>query len=109
MGDRTTIQFKNGDELSPCLYGHNSGLGILYEADEFMEILKTEYALEERVSDPITRREPSAILVMFINRYVKQPEDGGYRLTDSTNHYRNNDNGHWIVDLEKMKRYRRKS
>ena len=105
MGDRTTIQFKNGDEYSPCLYGHWSGKGILHDVDGFLRILETEFPLKGKGDDPITRPEPRVILVMFINKYVMQPKDVGYRLTDSTSQYTCNDNGHWIVDLKEMRRY----
>ena len=110
MGDRTSIQFVNDDEKSPVFYEHNGGIALLHEVDEFLEVLKQNFPLNERCNDPITRREPSAILVMFVAKYVKYQLtfSGGYRLRDSDVFYRNNDNGHWIINLKTMKRHERR-
>lgn len=110
MGDRTAIQFKNGDDLSPVLKGQNCGKWLLIVADRFLEKLQKEYPLCERVSDPITRREPTAVLVMFIIQYLKPDgaDDGDWRLFDSDIKCFGTDNGHWIIDLQSMSRYRLK-
>ena len=108
MGDRTAVQFKNGDDLSPVLKGQNCGRWLLVVADNFLEKLQIDFPLCGRVSDPITRREPSACLVMFITNYLKlgDADDGDWRLFDSATKCMGTDNGHWIVDLQSMSRYK---
>jgi hypothetical protein len=107
MGDRTSIQFKNKNDLSPILYGQRAGMLVVYMAEEFLELLKQEHPERSNGSTPISRREPSALLPMFISIYVNPPDEKGYwrswRLYDSTLKMGGNDNGHWIVDCEQMK------
>ncbi len=106
MGDRTSIQFKNKDELSPILYGQWAGMLLVSMGEEFLELLKQKYPELSNGSTPVSRREPSALLPMFISLYIDPPDEmgfGSWRLYDSTMKMGGNDNGHWIVDCEQMK------
>ena len=109
MGDRTSIQFKNKDKLSPILYGQWAGKWILSAADHFLKRLEKDFPVLENGTTPISRREPSALLPMFISIYIEPPKPGelySWRLLDSQNVMRGNDNGHWIIDVEKMTIYK---
>ena len=109
MGDRTSIQFKNKDELSPILYGHWAGKWILSVSYNFLKRLKKEFPVLENGSTPISRREPSALLPMFISIYIEPPNPGelySWRLLDSKIKMCGTDNGHWIIDVEKMTIYK---
>jgi hypothetical protein len=107
MGDRTSIQFKLGTEISPILYGQWAGMELVLLGKEFVKYLEEKYPRDERT--PISRREPSALLPMFICLYIEPPTPDGFgswRLYDSHIRMGGNDNGHWIFDCEKMNVYK---
>ena len=98
MGDRICLTFTDGREISPTLYSHWKGMGLIEEAEAFWE----------RYHDEI-RDEPSNMMVNFIS-YVREGriEDGGlylYRTEEQA--CSPDDNGFWIMNTKtgEIRRY----
>jgi hypothetical protein len=109
MGDRTSIQFKNKYEDSPILYGQWAGMWVVEVAKEFLVLLKEKYPELKNGSTPISRREPTALLPMFIRLYIEPPTNDGFgswRLYNAPLKMGSNDNGHWVVDCDNMEVYK---
>lgn len=106
MGDRVSIQFKNGDETSVALFSHWGGQDFPRQALEFAKLLKIE-VMENKGGNPLDRLEPDTVMVDFI-RYITIPlkrVESNLYLGKDENCGDNSDNGNFIIDLEKMKAY----
>jgi len=91
MGDRICLTFTDGREISPTLYAHWKGMGLIEEAEAFWE----------RYHDEI-RDEPSNMMVNFIS-YLREGkiEDGGYYLYKSEDEASSpDDNGYWMLNTK---------
>lgn len=103
MGDRVSIQY--GDHwyndgtprLSATLKDHWGGQNFAYEALEFATNLKDDRPW----STPISRLEPSAVMVQFVAHLVNQGSKS-LRLVPNPKDCDNSDNGHFIVWLDKL-------
>lgn len=95
MGDRVSIQFKNGDDYSVYLFDHWGGTAFVREA-----YLYARQLVKERIDNhgmrPLDRFEPDHVMVDFIAG-LDNPES--CYLTDSINKGDNSDNGHFIIQL----------
>ena len=101
MGDRVSIEFKNGDERSVTLCAHWGGM-------EFVEFA-TEYASElikecgNKQISPLDRREPGTVMVDFIRHLAKESGkkriESCYYLGATPDDVDNSNNGHHIIDL----------
>ena len=83
------------EERGVVMYSHNGGIdyGFLRQVQAWLKKLPP---LDEKFSDPTTRREPSALVPQFI----ADPQTWGVdRLTDSTTQYGWLDWGFWEVDV----------
>ncbi len=106
MGDRISIQFKNGDDKSVVFFDHWAGRTLLQEAQEYLVELNAETP-DGRVSMPLDRREPSVVMMDFIAwRAVKHGYNpplhriqGSWYLGVDENDGDNSDNGHYLVDV----------
>jgi len=103
MGDRISIQFKNGKEKSVVLFSHWGGLSFFEVAKKYTLDLINEIGLKEMT--PLDRLEPNTVMVDFI-RYVTEDEkriESNLYLGATEFDGDNSDNGHKIIDLIIMK------
>ena len=100
MGDRVSIQFKKRDELSVVLFAHWGGMDFVFEAKKYAEKLKSRK--ETTVTDPLSRCEPSTVMVDFISRVVGKGKriDSNYYIVATEEEGDNSDNGHHIISLD---------
>jgi hypothetical protein len=106
LGDRVSIQFKNGDETSVALFSHWGGQEFPRHALEYAKTLQAEIKKKKGVS-PLDRLEPETVMVDFI-RYITTElnrVDSNLYLGKDEDCGDNSDNGNFIIDLEKMKAY----
>lgn len=97
MGDRVSLQFKNGKELSPVLFHHWGGAEFVQTVPRYLAQLPPN---QERISDPISRREPRTIFVDFIAWLLgKDRPNYSLYVGETPNDGDNSDNGHYIYDL----------
>jgi hypothetical protein len=103
MGDRISIQYKNGDEKSVYLFSHWQGKALLNIVKEHYE--KVVKPLHDQNGDqvPLSRMEPCTVIVDLIRYIVKdhpfEPIATDIYLTASESDGDNSDNGHYIFDL----------
>jgi hypothetical protein len=109
MAERATMQIKNKNELSPLLYDQFCGLLLPDCCKNFVEFVKYTYPYFENYSTPFTRKEPSALISLFILKYYTKDEDmfTAPRLFDSTYPVFATEHGHWIIDFEKFEVYKK--
>lgn len=103
MGDRTSIQFKKGKDVSVAFFHHWGGLDIVQEAIDYAKELK-----EERSGGmmPIDRFEPNTVMIDFIRVITagqKRIESSLYLGKDETDGD-NSDNGNWIIDFDELEK-----
>lgn len=108
MGDRISIQFKNGRDKSVVLFSHWDGLTMLNMVKDYFKELKREFvynAIDEKsnVREPLDRLEPETIMVDFIRWFTKGMDrvTSNYYLGKTENDGDNSDNGHHIIDVNK--------
>jgi len=101
MGARVSIQFKNGDNLSPILFSHWGGDSFVEEANKYVEELKEEVG--DKKCYPLERLEAGTVLVDFIRHITKNLKrvDSDLYLEISENNGDNRDYGHHIIELDK--------
>jgi len=99
MGDRVSIQFAQirGDYVwySAVLKDHWGGSEFPQQALEFVRSINAE----TRVSTPLSRLEPSAVMVAFV-QHLTSPESlrlNSLRLVPTKKDCDNSDNGHFII------------
>jgi hypothetical protein len=107
MGDRISIQFKQGSDKSPVLFSHWGGNHMLDLANEYAEELNKD-AIKEGATWPLFRKEVGTVIVDFIRwlcngKYYKPNErvQSDLCLGVNENDGDNSDNGHHIIDLDK--------
>jgi len=104
MGDRVSISFvrrasgktweyEKGDLESVTIGNHWGGMTLVELAKDFIESLG-----EPGHGDPISRREPSALIAPFINM-LEESFASDLRVVRSPKEYDNSDRGHWQVDV----------
>jgi len=101
MGDRVSIQFKNGSDKSVVLFSHWRGQSFLRLVEDYYKDLKM-YLKQHGHSDPIGRMEPCTTMVDFIRvatRNMDRVTSDLYLGVDE-NDGDNSDNGHHIMNLE---------
>jgi hypothetical protein len=103
MGDRISIQYKNGTEKSVILFSHWQGMTLKKLADEHYKTVVRPLHDQNGLSMPLTRMEPHTVMVDFI-RYLCRDNpfkviDGDLYLVASEDDGDNSDNGHWVLDL----------
>jgi len=113
MGDRISIQFQKGNYLSGVLYAHWDGMELKERAIGYIELLVTESIIEftksgkHKVEMPLDRLEPDVVMASFISEVIGQGKrlDSNYRvLEDADNCGDINDNGHHIIDIDKIEK-----
>jgi hypothetical protein len=98
MGDRISISFKDDTEESVVLFDHWAGLKLKSDVETFISELDKKWKKSEH--DPITRREASCIMVIFIAWYTDQHGiNYSVYLGRTQNDGDNSDNGHHVFDL----------
>jgi hypothetical protein len=106
MGNRISIQFKQGKDVSPVLFSHWDGEDFVEIAKTYIKELKAEIKKNNvSGSDPLTRFEPQTVLVDFI-RYITEGKGrvtGNYYLGVNECDGDNSDNGHFVIDLPARK------
>lgn len=104
MGDRISIQFKCGSEVSPVLFSHWDGQSLMSAVDEYLDQLK-EINKDGKSFSPLDRLEPGTVMVDFICQHIGKKEkgkrvDSNYYLAIDESGGDNSDNGHFVIDLE---------
>jgi len=106
MGDRVSIQFKNGNDYSVALFNHWGGIEFPEVALAYVKDLICENNIKypNNFSNPISRLEPNTVMVDFIREITKNKlrVSSSLYLGKDENEGDNSDNGHWIVDLKKV-------
>jgi hypothetical protein len=103
MGDRISIQFKKEKEKSVVLFSHWQGMSLLDRAKSYLLDLNNWINNQgvNKISYPLTRKEPNTVMVDFI-RYITKDEEritSDLYLAKDKNGGDNGDNGHHIIDL----------
>ena len=100
MGDRVSIQFKNGKEVSVVLFSHWDGMHFVKQAKEYVK------KLNQNEGTPLSRLEPQTVMVDFVREITKDLEvvDSNYYFGFDSNDGDNSDNGHHIINLLKSKK-----
>ena len=95
MGDRISIQFKNGCETSVVLFSHWDGRELLNKA---LKYIKT---IESGELYPLSRKEPNTVMVDFIRHLTRDMErvTDNYYLGKDEDDGDNSNNGHFVIDL----------
>lgn len=103
MGDRISIQYKNGTEKSVVLFSHWQGMNLKALADEHYRKVVKPLHDQNGISMPLTRMGPHTVMVDFIRYCVKEnpfrPITGDLYIVGSINNGDNSDNGHWVLNL----------
>jgi len=98
MGDRISISFKNKYEESIAFFEHNRGLSLINDVRAFIGELNQRIPQQEH--DPISRREPSWIIPLFVSWYFKRHPDNDVYLVQNKEGGDNSDNGHFTYSFE---------
>ena len=98
MGDRISIQFKNGPDKSVVLFSHWGGKDFLKEARKYVKELKAERIGE---CNPLDRMEPGTVMVDFIRHVTKDMKrvESDLYIEENEHMGDNSDNGHFIINL----------
>lgn len=106
MGDRISIQFKNGNDKSVVLFSHWGGMGFYQDALQYADDLKEELKAgapgnQFSASGPLGRLEPQTVMVDFIRHTTKEMDRvvSDLYLGADPNDGDSSDNGHFIIDL----------
>jgi hypothetical protein len=99
MGDRVSVQFKNGRNLSVVLFSHWRGRHLLRSVENYHTLLNKSDVL---LGTPLGRKEPNTVMVDFV-RWITT----GMKVVDSDLYFGktkkygdNSNNGHWVFDLK---------
>jgi hypothetical protein len=105
MGDRVSIQFMNGDDLSPCLFSHWRGKSFVKSAIKYLEQLKKEIGIGHVT--PLDRLEVGTVMLDFIRSLVEhEPNtriDSDLYIEKEMTDGDNSDNGHFRIDVMTLK------
>jgi len=112
MGDRISIQFQKGNYLSGVLYAHWDGMELKDRAEGYIQLLVTESILSFTKSGihktvmPLNRLEPDVVMASFISEVIGQGKrlDSNYRVLENAEDSDMNDNGHHIIDIDKIEK-----
>lgn len=101
MGDRISIQFKNGDSKSVVLFSHWDGRSLLDRAQNYLD---NRFIGMDNIQ-PLGRKDPETVMVDFIVWLLKDKGiiSSNYYLGATSNDGDNSDNGHFMIDLKAMK------
>jgi hypothetical protein len=104
MGDRISIQYKNGDEKSVILFSHWQGKSLKEKVLEHYQKVVKPLHDQNGGSVPLSRMEPCTVIVDFIRFLVSKdpfkPIEGDLYLVGDINDGDNSDNGHYLFDLK---------
>ena len=105
MGDRISIQFKNGNETSIVFFSHWDGKEMINAVNRYIAVLKKEVLAnrieENNIRFPLDRLEPNIVMLDFIRWFAKDLGriNSNYYLGKDQNDGDNSDNGNWVYDL----------
>lgn len=102
MGDRVSVSFKKDGIESVAIFSHWGGTSFAFSALEYARNLKQK--VDGKQVTPIQRLEPSTVIVDFIRDITKGIEivESDLYLGKDSTQGDNSDNGHFIVDLNKL-------
>lgn len=101
MGDRVSIQFKQGEDTSPVLFNHWGGMEFVTRAKRYVkELIKRK---EGKTCYPLDRLEPRIVMVDFIRAITSEHDEveSSLYLGKDVNDGDNSDNGHHVINLPK--------
>jgi hypothetical protein len=102
MGDRVSISFSDGREVSVVLFSHWGGMGFVKQAQDYIKELNEYIRTKPKgISFPLDRKEPSTVMVDFIRHITKNEEriESDLYLGAIPEDGDNSDNGHFIIDV----------
>lgn len=101
MGDRVSIQFKNGNQKSVVLFSHWGGMSFVNYAKAYVQALQ-EAARKEGSTYPLYRLEPETVMIDFIRVLTQdgKPVTGNYYIVATEEEGDNSDNGHHVIVLK---------
>ena len=110
MGDRISIQFKNGKDYSGVLFSHWDGLLLRDRAEAYIYELinrNLKKSKDGKLSSfyPLDRLQPDTIMVSFISEIIGQGKqiESNYYLPTDVDMGDNSDNGHHTIDITMIK------
>lgn len=106
MGDRISIQFRNGDDFSVILFSHWDGLELKEYVEHYIAWLKSEIIRDKQLERySLGRFHVGTIMVDLIRDLTKNDNivKSNYYLCSTKDEGDNSDNGHHIYDLKTFK------
>ena len=114
MGDRVSVQFKNGEDTSVVLFNHWGGMGFVEEVKKWVKNFEMHVIANwkhKNHSTPITRCDVENLMVQFIASLGKHEKDYNFNqlvshslyLGKTQNDGDNSDNGHHIIEVGDLK------
>lgn len=101
MGDRISVQFRNGNRTSVVFFSHWDGRDLLKAVKAYYK--ERGMADNKEHMMPLDRKEPNTVMVDFIVWYMAEVGnsrvENNYYLGATSNDGDNSDNGHWVFDL----------
>ena len=112
VGDRISIQFKNGEDKSAVLFSHWDGLSLIAGAEDYVRTLVMDNIVRSKGKEnplgiyPLDRLEPATVMVSFISEIIGSGNriTGNYYLPRNIEEGDNSDNGHFIIDIDKIEK-----
>lgn len=111
MGDRISIQFKKGENRSAVLFSHWDGLHFKDEAEDYVRLLVMDNLRRSKdknliMTMPLDRLEPGTVMISFIPEIVYNGDriQSNYYLPETVEDGDNSDNGHFMIDIDKIKK-----
>ena len=115
MGDRVSIQFRNGEDKSVVLFNHWGGMNFVDYAQTWAKNFQAHVMANwkhKNHSTPITRCEANTMMIQFIASLSGQSEAKDYNFNQLISHSLyigkdeqdgdNSDNGHHIIDVRDL-------
>lgn len=115
MGDRVSIQFRNGEDKSVVLFNHWGGMQFVDYAKKWAKNFEAHVIANwkhKNHSTPITRCEANTVMIQFIASMSGEQEAKDYNFSKLINHSLylgkderdgdNSDNGHHVIDVKDL-------
>ena len=113
MGDRVSIQFRNGEDKSVVLFHHWGGMEFVEFAQTWAKNFQNHVMANwehKNHSTPITRCEANTMMIQFIASLGRHEKDYNFGQLVTHSIYLgkdeqdgdNSDNGHHVIDVQDL-------
>jgi len=113
MGDRVSVQFKNGDTTSVVLFHHWGGMDFVEYTKKWVKNFQAHVMANwehKNHSTPITRCDVDNLMVQFVASLGRQAKDYNFNQLVTHSIYLgkderdgdNSDNGHHVIDVRDL-------